>query len=188
MYQNLYPRFWNRVILIMVILVCSTAGQTGSMPGTPTSLSPKGTGGTGGLSPPDVDSTDSNAEPLATTSLPSLVLSCFVYMFLQLWWCMDDLVRFSRALRCIIAWWCKRHHHSFVSANWLVGGRHCNLPFKWKARARQLHSLNSLCFFWSEKSSCCFFPLGDLILFCWRSQFPLFDLSLVFVLKFQDTC
>ncbi|EES05109.1 hypothetical protein BDA96_04G161800 [Sorghum bicolor] len=65
----------------------STAGQTGSpgsisMPGTPT---PKGTGSTGGLSPPDVDSTDSNAEPLATTSLPSLALSCFMYMFLQLW-------------------------------------------------------------------------------------------------------
>ncbi|XP_066327561.1 PLASMODESMATA CALLOSE-BINDING PROTEIN 1-like isoform X1 [Miscanthus floridulus] len=66
----------------------STAGQTGSpgstsMPGTPTS--PKGTGSTGGLSPPDVDSTDSNAEHLATASLPSLALSCFMYMFLQLW-------------------------------------------------------------------------------------------------------
>jgi len=103
--QNLSPRFWNRVILIMVILVCSTAGQTGSpgstsMPGTPTS--PKGTGSTGGLNPPDVDSTDSNAEHLATASLPSLALTCFMYMFLQLWWCMDDLVRFSRALGCSI--------------------------------------------------------------------------------------
>ena len=88
-----------------VILVCSTAGQTGSpgstsMPGTPTS--PKGTGSTGGLNPPDVDSTDSNAEHLATASLPSLALTCFMYMFLQLWWCMDDLVRFSRALGCSI--------------------------------------------------------------------------------------
>ncbi|AQK71136.1 hypothetical protein Zm00014a_036645 [Zea mays] len=68
----------------------STAGQTGSpgstsMPGTPTSLSPKGTGSTGGLNPPDVDSTDSNAEPLATASLSSLALLCFMYMFLQLW-------------------------------------------------------------------------------------------------------
>ena len=130
MYQNLYPRFWNLVILMMVILVCSTAGQTGSpgstsMPGTPTSLSPKGTGSTGGLNPPDVDSTDSNAEPLATASLSSLALLCFMYMFLQLWWCMDDLARFSRALRrsIVVASWYRRPHHSFVPGNWLVGGK-----------------------------------------------------------------
>jgi hypothetical protein len=93
-----------------------------------------------------------------------------MYMFLQLWWCMDDLVRFSRALRCsIVASWRKRHYHSFVSGNWLVGCSRCNLPFKWKARVPVSWILNSLCFFWSKKIIMLLFFLGDLILFCWWS-------------------
>ncbi|KAJ1279227.1 hypothetical protein BS78_04G139300 [Paspalum vaginatum] len=65
----------------------STAGQSRSpgSTGTPTSLSPAGSGSSGGLSPPDVDSTDSDAEVLDATSLPSLALSCFIYILLQLW-------------------------------------------------------------------------------------------------------
>ncbi|TKW39280.1 hypothetical protein SEVIR_1G168200v4 [Setaria viridis] len=62
----------------------STAGQSGStssIPGT-TFKSPPGTGG---LSPPDIDSTDSNAEAPAAASFLSLALSCFMYMFLHLW-------------------------------------------------------------------------------------------------------
>jgi hypothetical protein len=83
----------------------------------------------------------------------SLALSCFMYMFLHLWWCVDDLVRVldCRALPCAhvaFASWCKRQHDSFVSGNWLVGGSGCNLSFKWKARVSvSLESLNMIIFF-----------------------------------------
>ncbi|KAF8689505.1 hypothetical protein HU200_041831 [Digitaria exilis] len=64
----------------------STAGQS-TTPGsssTPSNTfkSPPSTGG--GLSPPDIDSTD-GAEASAIASFLSLALSCFMYMFLQLW-------------------------------------------------------------------------------------------------------
>ncbi|OEL28731.1 hypothetical protein BAE44_0010250 [Dichanthelium oligosanthes] len=58
-----------------------TPGSTSSTPST-TSKSPPGTGG---LSPPDVDSTDSNGEAPAAASFSSIALSCFMYMILQLW-------------------------------------------------------------------------------------------------------
>ncbi|CAN6231725.1 unnamed protein product [Urochloa humidicola] len=66
----------------------STAGQSGT-PGS-TSSTPSNTfkspPGNGGLSPPDVDSTDTDsyAEALAATSFSSLTLSCLMYMFLHL--------------------------------------------------------------------------------------------------------
>ncbi|XP_039842665.1 PLASMODESMATA CALLOSE-BINDING PROTEIN 1-like [Panicum virgatum] len=66
----------------------STAGQQSGAPGS-TSSTPSATfkspPGSGGLSPPDVDSTDSYAEAPPATSLSSLALSCFMYMFLQVW-------------------------------------------------------------------------------------------------------
>jgi len=73
---------------MMVIVVCSTAGQQSGAPGS-TSSTPSATfkspPGSGGLSPPDVDSTDSYAEAPPTTSFSSVALSCFMYMFLEVW-------------------------------------------------------------------------------------------------------
>ena len=138
MHQKLYLHCLSRIILIMmVIIVCSTAGQSGT-PGS-TSSTPSATfkspPGTGGLSPPDVDSTDSYAEAPPTTSFSSVALSCFMYMFLEVWWCMDDLVRVLDSVEhCHVAFAssCNKHCNNFVSG--LVGGSGCNLPFKWKAR------------------------------------------------------
>uniref|UniRef100_A0A0A9DAD8 X8 domain-containing protein n=1 Tax=Arundo donax TaxID=35708 RepID=A0A0A9DAD8_ARUDO len=61
----------------------STAGQSGS-PGARIPMSP--TGGSSGMSPPDLGPEDSNAEALAAASFPSLALFCSMFLLFLQWW------------------------------------------------------------------------------------------------------